>query len=81
MTWIETVFIVIFSFLANLAVAWLIFARANRVVKIPGQRRITAISRINGSIHGSHSYNAGKREFGGNTKIMLYKRVIVEAMI
>jgi hypothetical protein len=81
MTWIETVFMVLFSFLANLAVAWLIFAQANRAVKIPGQRRIKAISGINGPINGSPGYNAGKREFGGNTEIMLYKSVIVEAII
>jgi len=33
MTWIETVLIVLFSFLANMAVAWLIFTRANRMLK------------------------------------------------
>jgi hypothetical protein len=70
MTWIETVLIVLFSFLANMAVAWLIFTRANRMLKFLDLSGVKTIA-IN---------NDGGR-FGGNTKIMLYKSVIVEAII
>jgi multiple antibiotic resistance protein len=43
-----SIFIVIFSFLANLAIAWVIFAQANRVVKFLGQSGVKAISKIIG---------------------------------
>jgi multiple antibiotic resistance protein len=43
-----SIFIVLFSFLANLAIAWIIFAQANRVVKFLGQSGVKAISKIIG---------------------------------
>ena len=43
-----SIFIVLFSFLANLAIAWIIFSQANRVVKFLGQSGVKAISKIIG---------------------------------
>jgi multiple antibiotic resistance protein len=41
-----SVVIVIFSFIANLAIAWLLFAQANRVVAFLGQGGVRATSKI-----------------------------------
>jgi multiple antibiotic resistance protein len=43
-----SIFIVLFSFLANLAVAWLVFSQANRVVHFLGKSGVKAISKIIG---------------------------------
>lgn len=43
-----SIFIVLFSFLANLAVAWLFFSQANRVVSFLGQSGVKALSKIIG---------------------------------
>ena len=41
-----SIFIVLFSFLANIGIAWLLFYQANRVVSFLGQSGIKAMSKI-----------------------------------
>ena len=79
MTWIKIFLILLFSVLANLAVARLTFTRVNRVIS--GSERYESYIKNKRAVTDCHSYKDDKRRFGGNNKIMLYKSVTVEARV